>query len=108
MFKKERKCNTCNGFGALVRNPCGTCSGQGFVSSESKKQIHIQRFIENNEELQYKFEGHQSIYKKQKGEHGDLKIKIQINESPKLNRDGVDVHSLHHITLNDALNGGNY
>ena len=29
LFKTEKKCNTCQGFGALVKNPCTSCNGTG-------------------------------------------------------------------------------
>lgn len=91
LFHKEQKCNTCKGFGNLVKDACKTCHGRGLLAESLEKDIHITRFVKNQEELIFKHEGNQSIYKLQNGKHGDLKVKIIIVPNPFLTRKGNNV-----------------
>ena len=61
-----------------MKDACRSCHGQGLITYQEEKQIHISRFVKDQEELQFKYEGNQSIYKLQNGKHGDLIVKIKI------------------------------
>lgn len=76
LFKKVQKCQTCKGFGYLVQNPCTSCSGQGTKIQEFIKEVAIRKFIEHNETLLFKHEGHQTLFQNLNGIHGDLKIHV--------------------------------
>jgi len=58
LFHKESRCNTCKGFGFLVKDACQTCKGQGILEVEITKNIDIRPFVQDQETLLFKHEGH--------------------------------------------------
>ena len=41
IFRKEVKCNTCQGFGKLVQKPCLNCEGKGLTSETASVEVSI-------------------------------------------------------------------
>ena len=39
LFGKESRCNTCKGFGTLVKTPCSQCKGTGLLEKTFKKVL---------------------------------------------------------------------
>jgi molecular chaperone DnaJ len=106
LFRKESKCNTCKGFGSLVRSPCKACQGEGLVDAATQKTLKLAQFIEDGEQLHFKGEGHQSVYAQ--GAHGNLEVTVHVSEqggSRRLKRKGLNVLEEHFISLGDSLNG---
>ena len=88
LFHKESKCNTCNGFGRLVRNPCRACQGIGTVREKFSKQVEIPRFVESGQVIEYLEEGNQTIFWERGSKHGDLKLTVSVSLDPLVKRDG--------------------
>jgi len=105
LFHKESRCNTCKGFGFLVKDACQTCKGQGILEVEITKNIDIRPFVQDQETLLFKHEGHQTIYKNHNAVNGDLSVKVNLVQSPVLQRQDDNVFSKHYITLGEAIQG---
>ena len=106
LFHKESRCNTCDGFGSLIKNPCSTCNGTGHVTETASKEIKFDRFIQDGQHFVYQGEGDQSLYRRLNGKDGDLDIEIRVaSQGSHIRRDGQDIYSNHFITLGDSING---
>jgi molecular chaperone DnaJ len=44
-------CNSCNGEGSMIRNPCMTCYGKGYTNMNVKESINIPKGVDDNMNL---------------------------------------------------------
>jgi len=44
-------CNSCNGEGTTIRNPCMTCYGKGYTNLNVKESINIPKGVDDNMNL---------------------------------------------------------
>ena len=58
--------------------------------------------MQDDEELIFKHEGDQTVYK-ERGKDGDLIVKVAVKAGEKLKRDDCNIWSFHHVSLGDAL-----
>jgi DnaJ-class molecular chaperone len=68
------------------------------------KTVKIPKFAEHGKVIHFDDEGHQTVFIN-KGEDGDLKVKIKVEDKPDVRREGLDIISKHHLTLTEALLG---
>jgi molecular chaperone DnaJ len=80
------------------------CKGEGYQIVSADKTIKVPKFTPQNQVLEYENEGHETAYF-EKGDHGDLKILVKVENDPQLRREGVNIISKHYITLTDAILG---
>ncbi|CDW71259.1 chaperone protein [Stylonychia lemnae] len=104
LFKKEASCNTCNGHGYLIKNPCKGCNGQGFKTENVKQKVLIPKFCEDQSVIEIDERGHQTLFRS-KGHDGNLFIKVKVQKDQETRREGLDIISKHQITLTEALLG---
>jgi molecular chaperone DnaJ len=74
-FTIERDCPNCNGSGKIIKNPCRTCMGTGWVSKEKTLNVNVPAGVEDGTRIRLSGEGAAGI---RGGGAGDLYIFLEI------------------------------
>ena len=104
MKQIKKKCMSCNGKGKQIKNEfvCHKCKGEKCYYTKIKKQIIIEKGINENSQLIYENEGYLSLSNKT---YGKLIINILLNPHEQFNRIGNHLIYENEIQLIDALCG---
>ncbi len=87
-FTIARTCPVCAGSGQIVKNPCGTCSGRGKKSVQSKLQVKVPAGIDHGQQLKMREEGEAGTGG---GPSGDLYVQILVKKHPVFERHDNDL-----------------
>ena len=74
-FVVERTCASCQGMGALIKNPCGSCHGHGRLSKRKTISVTIPAGVEEGSRLRISGEGEAGV---RNGKAGDLYVFVSI------------------------------
>ena len=94
-FISLETCQSCNGKGEVIENPCNTCRGSGKIKIKKKLKISIPSGVEDGMTLQLSGEGEYS----DSGFPGDLLIRVHVVPH-KLFERLDEGHILYDLTLN--------
>ena len=94
-------CSVCKGEGAIIKDPCNTCYGKGFISTKATETINTPKGINDGMNLRIGKKGHCS----NGGQNGDLFIKIKVTPHPTFKRTDFDIHSVCKISVTQAVLG---
>ena len=88
-FTINRTCEYCNGEGKIIKDPCKTCKGKGFVKARKKLTVKIPPGVDTGARLKMRGGG-----AKAEGDAlpGDLYIVLRVKEHPVFEREGDDIH----------------
>lgn len=95
-------CDVCDGTGKIPKTKCKTCRGKGTEQKKVTLNVVIPPGIESGETLRVKGKG-EAI---SNGEPGDLYIRIYVKKDPRFKKQGNDIYSDLHISISDAVLGG--
>jgi molecular chaperone DnaJ len=85
-------CSACGGRGRIIDVTCDNCRGGGRVSDVQTRRLRIPQGVETGMRLRVPGAGHAG---EPGGAPGDLYVRINVTEDPKLMRDGEDlIHRL--------------
>ena len=98
----RRSCGQCNGKGQIIRRPCTSCKGEGFVRAERKLKVNIPAGVDNGTRLRLQGEGQPGG---QGGPAGDLYVVISVKDHPIFERQGDDLHCTVPINVAQAALG---
>lgn len=101
-FTVSSSCPKCNGTGQMIKDPCGTCSGQGKRRKKVDLQVKIPAGIDQGQRLKLSNEGDAGS---QGGPNGDLYVVINIRPHEIFERDEFDVHCTVPISFSQAALG---
>jgi molecular chaperone DnaJ len=101
-FTVSSACPKCNGTGQMIKDPCGTCSGQGKRRKKVDLQVKIPAGIDQGQRLKLSNEGDAGS---QGGPSGDLYVVINIRPHEIFERDEFDVHCTVPISFSQAALG---
>jgi molecular chaperone DnaJ len=101
-FTVSSACPKCNGTGQMIKDPCGTCSGQGKRRKKVDLQVKIPAGIDQGQRLKLSNEGDAGS---QGGPNGDLYVVINIRPHEIFERDEFDVHCTVPISFSQAALG---
>ncbi len=87
-FALRTTCPRCRGRGTVVRDPCGTCRGEGRVQGEHEITIRIPAGLEDGTRLRVSGEGEAG---EEGGPAGDLYVEVRVRPHPMFERDGADI-----------------
>ena len=87
-FRLVTDCPHCRGTGQVVRDPCGTCIGRGFVERQREIEIQIPPGVEEGQRIRYAGQGDAG---EPGAPRGDLYAVIRIEEHPFFERHGMDL-----------------
>lgn len=102
-FTVERTCPSCNGAGVIIKDPCGSCAGQGKVNKQRTLEVNIPQGVEDGTRMRLNGEG--EIGTRGAGA-GDLYIFISIKQHSFFIREGNDIHCQVPIKMTTATLGG--
>lgn len=102
-FTVEKTCSHCNGSGVVIKDPCGSCSGQGRINKQKTLTVNIPQGIEDNTRMRLSGEGEIGA---RGGQSGDLYIFITIEKHSFFIREGNDIHCQVPIKMTTATLGG--
>ncbi|HEY6238998.1 MAG TPA: J domain-containing protein [Thermoplasmata archaeon] len=97
------ECPLCHGTGRRIREPCPTCDGTGTTRTVRKIQVTIPAGVEEGQVLRVPRQG---IKGPSGGPPGDLYVQVYFDSSGGLRRDGTEAFGEVHISLAEALFGG--
>ena len=83
-----RPCPTCRGFGSVIPDPCGECSGDGRVRSRRAISIKVPPGVDYGTRIQLAGEGEVGPGG---GPAGDLYVEVEVAAHPVFTRNGDDL-----------------
>ncbi|HJU06072.1 MAG TPA: molecular chaperone DnaJ [Nitrospiraceae bacterium] len=102
-FSISRPCNTCEGAGQMITDPCGACRGKKRVYRERMLSVNIPAGIESGMRLRLSNEGEHGD---NGGPSGDLFVAISVKPHPIFNRKGNDIVCDVPVSFITAILGG--
>jgi molecular chaperone DnaJ len=88
-FTINRTCEHCGGEGHLIKDPCKTCKGRGFVRAKKTIKINVPPGVDTGTRLKMRGEGAQGLHDSQAG---DLYVVLKVREHPIFERQGDDIY----------------
>ncbi|HXI58616.1 MAG TPA: molecular chaperone DnaJ [Polyangia bacterium] len=83
-------CPVCRGEGRVIRTPCADCDGSGVTHQEETLQIAIPAGVDDNATLRLMGRGEAGG---RGGRAGNLYVVLHVEEDPRFERDGADLHT---------------
>lgn len=87
-FSMTTTCPSCHGSGAVIRNPCSSCRGKGFVPQRVTRKVNVPAGVDDQTQLRLQGEGEPNP---NGGPPGDCYCFIKIKPHPLFQRHGRDV-----------------
>ncbi len=101
-FSVARTCPVCSGTGAVIRNPCKTCRGDGRVQRQHKLHVKVPAGVEQDTRIRYGGEGDAGRWG---GPSGDLYVMLEVKAHKFFERDGDDLHCVVPVSFPQAALG---
>jgi len=101
-FTVATTCPKCHGSGQIIKNPCGTCRGDGRQKKKVELEVKVPAGIDEGQRLKLSGEGDSGT---RGAPSGDLYVLIQIKQHKIFERDGVDVFCQIPISFTQAALG---
>lgn len=101
--KLDQICNRCDGKGTIIHQPCENCHGIGVVKKERTLRVKIPSMTDNGSLLRLTNQGHAG---ENRGNFGNLFVKVVVEKHPVLERDGYDLKCHIPIGFATAALGG--
>ncbi|MFH1233914.1 MAG: molecular chaperone DnaJ [Patescibacteria group bacterium] len=98
----QMTCHDCGGEGKFFKEKCSACDGIGVVNKIVNFKVKIPAGINNNETIRLSGKGEAGA---NKGQAGDLYLKIRINSDRRFERDGVNIKSWVKISFSQVALG---
>ena len=102
VFQSSRVCDTCGGTGKIVKNPCASCRGSGYVKSQKKLEVAIPAGFDDGMMLALREQGSDG---RNGGPAGDVIITVNVRPHTVFERDGYDISCEIPITFPEATLG---
>jgi molecular chaperone DnaJ len=100
--RTQATCPKCQGRGKTIKKRCGSCSGDGVVSSEKVVSVKIPAGIDTNQQLRMQGFGHKGV---NGGPSGDLYIVFEVEIDDRFERSGDDLIMEMPLTVTQATLG---
>jgi molecular chaperone DnaJ len=97
-FTINKTCEYCNGEGHIIKDPCKTCKGRGYIKTKKKLNVKIPPGVDTGVRLKVRGEGAQGAHDTAPG---DLYIVLRAKEHPLFERNGDDI--IIHAAVNFPL-----
>ena len=102
-FSVQQTCPHCRGTGKIIKDPCGTCHGQGKVRNQKTLEVKIPAGIDDGMRIRSAGNGEPGT---NGGPPGDLLIEIRVKKHDIFERDGDDLHCVVPVGFAIAALGG--
>lgn len=102
-FINVSACGACGGAGQIVKEPCGTCQGEGRVRGETTLRVNVPAGVSAGNYIPLRGQGNAG---RRGGPAGDVLVIIEEKEHTYFRRDGNNI--LYNLTISfpDAVLGG--
>ncbi len=88
-FSVQQTCPTCRGTGKQIKDPCGSCHGQGRVQDTKTLSAKIPAGVDTGDRIRLSGEGEAG---ERGGPSGDLYIELQVKPHAIFTRDGANLY----------------
>ena len=95
-------CSACRGSGKIIKNPCGNCSGKGYIKIKKTLEVSIPAGIDEGQKLPLRGMGNEG---RNGGMAGDLYLYITVMPHNIFEREGLDLTCDIPISFADAVLG---
>jgi len=102
-FTRYTTCPECGGEGVIPEVPCNVCKGEGRVEGEEEIKIFIPAGVDHHQVIKMEGKGEAG---RRGGEPGDLYVRVLVKPHPLFKRKGDDLYLETHISLSQAILGG--
>ncbi len=102
-FSLQQTCPHCQGTGQMIKDPCGTCHGQGRVKEQKTLSVKIPAGVDTGDRIRLAGEGEAG---ENGGPPGDLYVQINVREHPIFTREENNLHCEVPISFVTAALGG--
>ncbi len=102
-FSVQQTCPTCRGSGKQIKDPCGSCYGQGRVQENKTLSAKIPAGVDTGDRIRLAGEGEAGEYG---GPAGDLYVQVQVKDHQIFTRDGANLYCEVPISFPTACLGG--
>ena len=101
-FMVQTTCNTCQGRGKMIVNPCGDCRGTGLRPETTSLSLTVPPGVDDGQMLRVSGKGECAAG----GTAGDLYVVLRVEDDDRFEREGNDVTSEVSIGFAQAALGG--
>ncbi len=102
-FQMLTPCPRCEGRGRIIPKPCRECKGEGRVHKKSKVSFKVPAGVDRGTRLRLQNQGESG---RSGGRAGDLYIVFDVEQDPRYERDGSDLHRRLEIQWPLLVTGG--
>lgn len=102
VFRLQTTCPACRGAGAVIREKCAGCGGEGFTEEQVERRVTIPAGVDSDVRVRLAGEGEPGG---NGGPPGDCYCVIEIEAHPFLTREGRDLHCEIPVTFSQAALG---
>lgn len=102
VFQSSRPCDVCGGVGKIIKNPCKSCRGSGFVKESKRLEVNIPAGCDDGMMLAMRGQGSDG---RNGGPAGDVLLTISVQRHKIFVRDGYDIYCEIPITFPEATLG---
>lgn len=102
IFRVQSTCPQCQGAGSVVRNPCTSCRGAGYVQVRVEREVSVPAGVDNDVRLRLSGEGDPSP---EGGPRGDCYCFLHVKEHSLFRREGQHLICQVPITFSQAALG---
>lgn len=102
-FSLQQTCPQCQGKGTMIKDPCGTCHGQGRVKEQKTLSVKIPAGVDTGDRIRLAGEGEAG---ENGGPSGDLYVQIKVRPHPIFTREDSDLYCEVPISFTTAVLGG--
>ena len=101
-IRTSQPCPTCRGYGTVIPNPCGECSGEGRVRSHRTINVKIPAGVDSGNRVHLASQGEVGPGG---GPAGDLYVELKVTQHEVFSRNGDDLEMVVHIPMTAAALG---
>jgi molecular chaperone DnaJ len=101
-IRTSQPCPSCRGYGTIIPNPCGECSGEGRVRSHRSINVKIPAGVDSGNRVQL---SHQGEVGPGGGPAGDLYVELKVVQHEVFKRNGDDLEMVVHVPMTAAALG---
>ncbi|WP_455198246.1 molecular chaperone DnaJ [Kaarinaea lacus] len=102
-FSLQQTCPQCRGTGQIIKDPCGTCHGEGKTQETKTLSVKVPPGVDNGDRIRLSGEGEAGD---RGAPAGDLYVQISVKEHPLFHREDNNLYSEVPISFVTAALGG--